>query len=127
MASVSHPSHNPYPLHSANAEVRRRTGCPPLSETIRRIRLFGHIERAGQEMDHCRYQQPSTGLEKAKRMASSTGPKLMEQTCSADSYVTVWGPLLMMMQLNGSVSNDIRMLNPGVYHATGVTKFITKH
>ena len=42
-------------LHALNAEVRRRTGCPPLSETIRsrRLCLLGHIARAEPEMDHC--------------------------------------------------------------------------
>jgi len=37
-----------YSQHVTDAEVRRRTGCPPLSETIRfrRLRLFGHIARA---------------------------------------------------------------------------------
>jgi len=42
--------------HVSNAEVRRRTGCTPLSETIRSrwLCLFGHIARAGPEMNHCR-------------------------------------------------------------------------
>ena len=45
-----------YRKHVTNAEVRGRTGCPPVSEVIRsrRLRLFGHIARAHQEMDHCR-------------------------------------------------------------------------
>ena len=45
-----------YSQHVANAEVRRRTGCPPLSETIRsrRLRLFCRIVCAEPEMDHCR-------------------------------------------------------------------------
>lgn len=45
-----------YSQHVTNTEVRRRTGCLPLSEVIRsrRLRLFGHVARAGSEMDHCR-------------------------------------------------------------------------
>ena len=45
-----------YRQHVTNTEVRHRTGCPPLSDTIRsrRLRLFGHVARAGSEMDYCR-------------------------------------------------------------------------
>jgi len=118
-------SHPPNPLqHVSNAEVRRRTGCPPLSETIRsrRLCLFGHMacwpRNWSLPCSSCRHQQPSTRLEKTERtsdtyrdllrwpevmqhgpplcLALCTGPKCMEHTC-ADSYSTVWGPLLMMV------------------------------
>src|SRR6218665_4005130 len=45
-----------YSQHVTNAEVRRRTGCLPLSEFIRSRRLswFGHVARASPELDHRR-------------------------------------------------------------------------
>ena len=45
-----------YSLHITNEEVRRRTGCPILSETLRsrRLRLFGHFARCDPCMDHGR-------------------------------------------------------------------------
>src|SRR6218665_2423096 len=45
-----------YSQHVTNAEVRRRTGCLPLSEIIRSRRLnwFGHVARASPELDHRR-------------------------------------------------------------------------
>src|SRR6218665_3029736 len=45
-----------YSQHVTNAEVRRRTGCLPLSEITRSRRLnwFGHVARASPELDHRR-------------------------------------------------------------------------
>ena len=46
----------PYTRHVSNAEVRRTTGCSPLSHlvTYRRLRLFGHIARSSPREDHHR-------------------------------------------------------------------------
>jgi len=60
-----------------NAEVRHRTGCQPMFKTIhsRRLRLFGHIERAAPEMDHCRALH---GIERYGESAWHTpGPALL--------------------------------------------------
>jgi len=40
--------------HVSNAEVRRTTGCSPLSHLVtnRRLRLFGHIARSSSREDH---------------------------------------------------------------------------
>jgi len=49
----------------SNAEVKRRTGCQPLSEFIRsrRLRLFGHIARAGRKcIITVLFMPPSTNL-----------------------------------------------------------------
>src|SRR6218665_355578 len=45
-----------YSQHVTNAEVRRRTGCLPLSEIIhsRRLNWFGHVAWASPELDHRR-------------------------------------------------------------------------
>ena len=42
-----------------NFEVRRRTGQPLLSDTvrIRRLKLFGHVARADKSQDHSRALQ----------------------------------------------------------------------
>jgi len=68
-----------YSQLASNAEVRRRTDCPLLSETIRsrRLRLFGHIARAGPEMDHCRalhavINNPSRDLKRQKGRPTHT-------------------------------------------------------
>ena len=44
----------PYTRHVLNAEVRRTTGCSPLSHLVtkRRLRLFGHIARSSPREDH---------------------------------------------------------------------------
>ena len=46
----------PYTRHVSNADVRRTTGCSPLSHlvTTRRLRLFGHIARSSLREDHQR-------------------------------------------------------------------------
>jgi len=46
----------PYTRHVSNAEVRRTTGCSPLSHlvTSRHLRLFGHIARSSPREDHHR-------------------------------------------------------------------------
>jgi len=46
----------PYTRHVSNAEVRRTTGCSPLSHLVtnRRLRLFGHIARSSPREDHHR-------------------------------------------------------------------------
>ena len=46
----------PYTRHVSNADVRRTTGCSPLSHlvTTRRLRLFGHIARSSLREDHYR-------------------------------------------------------------------------
>jgi len=46
----------PYTSHMPNAEVRRTTGCLPLSHLVtnRRLRLFGHIARISSREDHHR-------------------------------------------------------------------------
>jgi len=46
----------PYTAHVTNDEVRRRTCQPPATHliTTRRLRLFGHIARAGPSQDHSR-------------------------------------------------------------------------
>jgi len=46
----------PYTSHVTNDEVRRRTCQPPATHfiTTRRLRLFGHIARAGPSQDHSR-------------------------------------------------------------------------
>ena len=46
----------PYTRHVSNAEVRRTTGCSPLSHVVtnRRLRLFGHIARSSSREDHHR-------------------------------------------------------------------------
>jgi len=46
----------PYTRHVSNAEVRRTTGCSPLSYLVinRRLRLFGHIARILSREDHHR-------------------------------------------------------------------------
>ena len=43
-----------YICHVSNAEVRRTTGCSPLSHLVtnRRLRLFGHIARSSPHEDH---------------------------------------------------------------------------
>jgi len=45
-----------YTRHVSNAEVRRTTGCSPLSHLVsdRRLRLFGHIARSSPREDHHR-------------------------------------------------------------------------
>jgi len=42
------------PVNTVNAEVRRTTGCSPLSHLVtnRRLRLFGHIARSSPREDH---------------------------------------------------------------------------
>jgi len=44
----------PYIRHVSNAEVRRTTGCSPLSHLVTntRLRLFGHIARSSPRKDH---------------------------------------------------------------------------
>jgi len=44
----------PYTCHVSNVEVRRTTGCSPLSHLVtnRRLRLFGHISRSSPREDH---------------------------------------------------------------------------
>jgi len=46
----------PNTRHVSNAEVRRTTGCSPLSQLVnnRRLRLFGHIACSSSREDHCR-------------------------------------------------------------------------
>jgi len=46
----------PYSRHVSNAEVRRTTGCSPLSRLVtnRRLRLFSHIARSSPREDHYR-------------------------------------------------------------------------
>jgi len=46
----------PYTRHVSNAEVRRTTGCSPLSHllTNRRLRFFSHIARSSPREDHHR-------------------------------------------------------------------------
>jgi len=46
----------PYTRHMSNAEVRRTTGCSPLSHLVsnRRLRLFGHIARSSPREDQHR-------------------------------------------------------------------------
>jgi len=46
----------PYTRHVSNAEVRRTTGCSPLSHLVtnRRLWLFGHIARSSPREDHHR-------------------------------------------------------------------------
>jgi len=46
----------PYTRHVSNAEVRRTTGCSPLSHLVtnRRLPLFGHIARSSPREDHHR-------------------------------------------------------------------------
>jgi len=46
----------PYTRHVSNAEVRRTTGCSPLSHLVtnRRLRLFGHIARSSSREDQNR-------------------------------------------------------------------------
>jgi len=46
----------PYTRHVSNAEVRRTTGCSPLSHLVtnRRLQLFGHIARNSPRKDHHR-------------------------------------------------------------------------
>jgi len=46
----------PYTRHVSNAEVRRTTGCSPLSHLVtnRRLWLFGHIARSSPREDHRR-------------------------------------------------------------------------
>jgi len=135
-----------YSQHVSDAEVRRHTVCPPLSDTIRsrRLRLVGYIARVGPEINHHRALHDATNQLinnpprdwKRRRgkpaptwtrhlpgpallrptwshvtlastlglylMASSAGPKYMEQTC-ADSYAPaslgpVWSPLLIIIE-----------------------------
>jgi len=104
-------SHPPYPLQSARVqgrseEVSRRTGCPPLSETIlsRRLRLFGHIARAGPEMYHCvLFMPPSITLHGITLTSSLPGIKHRTKMCGAGlcrHYAPVQGPLLMIMNYN---------------------------
>ena len=52
-----------------NLEVRRRTGQPLLSDTvrIRRLKLFGHVARADKSQDHSR------ALQAAYRLPQGTG------------------------------------------------------
>jgi len=44
----------PYARHVSNAEVRRTTGCSPLSHLVtnRCLQLFGHIARSSPRKDH---------------------------------------------------------------------------
>jgi len=46
----------PYTRRVSNAEVRRTTGCSPLSHLVsdRHLRLFGHIARSSPREDHHR-------------------------------------------------------------------------
>jgi len=46
----------PYTRHVSNAEVKRTTGCLPLSHLVtnRRLRLFGHIACSSPREDHHR-------------------------------------------------------------------------
>ena len=46
----------PYTCHVSDAEVRRTTGCSPLSHLVtnRRLWLFGHIARSSLREDHHR-------------------------------------------------------------------------
>jgi len=46
----------PYTRHVSNAEVRRTTGCSPLSHLVTngRLRLFSHIARSSPRKDHHR-------------------------------------------------------------------------
>jgi len=46
----------PYTCHVSNVEVRRTTGCSPLSHLVtnRCLRLFGHIARSSPHEDHHR-------------------------------------------------------------------------
>jgi hypothetical protein len=66
-----------YSQHVTNAEIRRRTGCPPLSETIRsrRLRLFGHSPRwsgnGSLPSPPCFHLRSSTRLEEAERASSA--------------------------------------------------------
>jgi len=44
----------PYTCHVSNGEVRKATGCSPLSHLVtdRRLQLFGHIARSSPREDH---------------------------------------------------------------------------
>jgi len=61
-------SHTPYPLQSARvrcrSEVSHGMSASVWDDPFRRLPLFGHIGRAGPEMDHCRVLStpPSTTL-----------------------------------------------------------------
>jgi len=65
----------PYTRHVSNTEVRRTTGCSPLSHLVtnRRLRLFGHIARSSPHEDHhralaaCIRQLPSDWKRRAGR------------------------------------------------------------
>src|SRR6218665_1721173 len=104
-----------YSHHVTNAEVRRRTGCLPLSEIIRSRRLnwFGHVARASPELDHRRalyaavHGQPRDWKRRRGRpahtwpflrLAPSAGLDGLEWTHS-DSHAPEWGSLLMMMMM----------------------------
>jgi len=51
--------HIPYTARITKAEVRHRTGQPPVTSVIakRRLRLFGHLARADPSQDHSRILQ----------------------------------------------------------------------
>ena len=68
----------PYTRHVLNAEVRRTTGCSPLSHLVsdRRLRLFGHIARSSPREDHhralaaCIRQYSPTGSDQQEDLAT---------------------------------------------------------
>jgi len=65
------------PVNTVNAEVRRTTGCSPLSHLVtnRRLRLFGHIARSSPRKDHhralaaCIWQVPPDWKRPAGRLS----------------------------------------------------------
>jgi len=60
MVSSAHPEHHlAGACNVTNFEVRRRTGQPVLSDTVRtrRLKLFGHVARADKSQDHSRALQ----------------------------------------------------------------------
>jgi len=74
--------------HVSNAEVRRTTGCSPLSHLVtnRRLRLFGHIARSSPREDHhwalaaCIRQVLSDWKWPAGRLVATLGSVQLRQT-----------------------------------------------
>jgi len=89
----------PYTCHVSNAEVRKTTGCSPLSHLVtnRRLRLFSHIARSSPREDHhralavCIRQLPPDWKRPAGR-PSHTWPHAIETDLGPLNFglVTAW-------------------------------------
>jgi len=100
----------PYTRHVSNAEVRRTTGCSPLSHLVtnRRLRLFGHIARSSPRKDHhqvlaaCIRQVPPTGSDQQEDVAA-LGSVQLRQTLALWTLASQLPGERPLLETNGDI------------------------